>query len=197
MSVDLVILRHAPTQWNEDKVYQGRTDIPLSEKGRTYLQERQIPAQFKKYQIFSSPLSRAKQTAELLGFASYTIEPRLAEADCGSWEGRKLEEVKKELDYSQLKEGWGGTDFKPHGGESVLDLQKRLQPWLLQRFNEGQPTLAFAHKGVMMALMGLALNWDMWGPAPQKIDFKALQWLRIQDGGRLEVVQMNIPLELR
>ncbi|MGE0633346.1 MAG: histidine phosphatase family protein [Pseudobdellovibrionaceae bacterium] len=195
--IDLVVLRHASTLWNEQRKYQGKADIPLSDNGRNFLRARKTPDHFLYFEKVSSPLSRATETADILGLKPYSLEPRLMEADFGSWEGRAIEDIRMQIDYGDLKEGWGGTQFKPHGGESIYDLQKRIAPWLLERASLGKPTLAVCHKGIIMAMMGLALKWEMWEPSPQKVDYQTLQWLQINDKGELSVKQLNVAYEMR
>ncbi|TFE00803.1 histidine phosphatase family protein [Jeotgalibacillus sp. R-1-5s-1] len=63
----LCMIRHGETDWNAERRLQGQTDIPLNEKGRR--QARITAAHLKKDQwdvILSSPLSRARETADLI-----------------------------------------------------------------------------------------------------------------------------------
>ena len=91
----IYLLRHGETQWNADgNRYCGRTDIPLTEKGigqahlvRDQLQNIHFDA------VYSSPLKRAKHTAEIAsGRNDIITDNHLIEVDFGEWEGKPKEE---------------------------------------------------------------------------------------------------------
>ena len=54
-----------------------------------------------------------------------------------------------------------GLDFRPPGGESPREVQRRLLPLLESLAAAGRPTIAVSHKGVIRALYALASGWDM------------------------------------
>ena len=56
------LLRHGETEYNTQRRYLGRTDLPLSPKGRADL----VPGDFSPGIVYVSPLRRAVETAELL-----------------------------------------------------------------------------------------------------------------------------------
>lgn len=87
----LYIMRHGKTDWNEKHKLQGRTDIPLNEEGR-----RMAETAGKEYQgvhfdiCYCSPLSRAKETAEMVlkgRNVPIVTDERLAEMSFGAYEG--------------------------------------------------------------------------------------------------------------
>ena len=87
----LLLVRHGETDWNADGRLQGQTDRPLSEVGRR--QARRLAdelAEEKLEAIYSSDLSRARETAEIVGARlglPVLLDPDLREKDWGSWEG--------------------------------------------------------------------------------------------------------------
>lgn len=87
----LYIMRHGKTEWNEQRRIQGRTDIPLNEAGRRMAQrahEEYLDTHFDL--CFSSPLKRARETAELLLLGRdvpIRTDDRLAEMSFGAYEG--------------------------------------------------------------------------------------------------------------
>ncbi|WP_296538025.1 histidine phosphatase family protein, partial [uncultured Actinomyces sp.] len=97
---DLILWRHGQTDYNLQGRIQGRVDIPLNETGRE--QARRAAdgiAALAPTRIVSSPLTRARATAEVL--ASLTglgveIDPGLAEKSFGDWEGLKAADIKKQ-----------------------------------------------------------------------------------------------------
>lgn len=95
----IYIIRHGETQWNKEEVFRGRKDISLNETGKKqvervglYFSHRPIN------RIVSSPLARARQTAEAISnpisIAIETME-ELTDFNFGIWEGLPLREVEK------------------------------------------------------------------------------------------------------
>ncbi|MDD3367682.1 MAG: histidine phosphatase family protein [Lachnospiraceae bacterium] len=89
--MELYIVRHGETPWNEQHLLQGRTDIALNENGRQLARETGIALHDVPFdRIFSSPLQRAYETANLiLGNRRLEIQTddRLKEISFGSYEG--------------------------------------------------------------------------------------------------------------
>ena len=160
-------VRHGETDWNAERRLQGQLDIPLNDVGRRQSAQcgstlygliaarRKSPADFA---FISSPLSRARETMEILrgalGLAreGYTIEPRLAEMSFGRWEGLTYLEVRA-LDGLALavreRDKW---NFTAPEGESYAQLLVRVREW--HAGLEGNIVVA-AHGGVARALMVL------------------------------------------
>jgi broad specificity phosphatase PhoE len=91
------LLRHAETEWSLTHRHTGRTDIPLTERGREHardLRERVAGRHFAL--VLASPLGRARETAELAGLAD-VAQPRdaLLEWDYGDCEGRTTPEIRE------------------------------------------------------------------------------------------------------
>ncbi|MEE8364314.1 MAG: histidine phosphatase family protein, partial [Gammaproteobacteria bacterium] len=63
----LTLIRHAPTLWNEQGRIQGRTDIAISDFGRSTAEAWILPDDIRAAYWFSSPLRRTRQTASILG----------------------------------------------------------------------------------------------------------------------------------
>ncbi|MDC7675684.1 histidine phosphatase family protein [Asticcacaulis machinosus] len=91
------VLRHGQTDWNAALRLQGSTDIALNEIGR---EQARVAAQLLTGQgltkIVASPLSRARETAEIVGHAvglEVETDPRLIERNFGAFEGLTLPEV--------------------------------------------------------------------------------------------------------
>ena len=112
----LTLIRHAPTKWNEEGRLQGRTDVPLSERGRILLADWRVPPDLAEASWVSSPLSRALETARALG-AEPAIEKRLIEIDRGAWEGKTLAEIGRSLGRDVAEMEARGLDFQAPDGE--------------------------------------------------------------------------------
>ncbi|QUR69171.1 histidine phosphatase family protein [Mycobacterium spongiae] len=105
------------------------------------------------------PEQRARQTAQLLGLAA-TTEPRLADLDCGRWQGQALQGVPPE----ELRVWLCDPAQAPHGGESIVNLIDRIAGWLeslesLDPLSESASrTVAVTHPAVIRAAVLLALD---------------------------------------
>ncbi len=86
----LFLVRHGQTNWNIRKIAQGRTDIPLNETGIAQAEELRDKIKDRKFDVcFTSPLIRAKQTAEILvnGKCPIIVDDLLMERSFGKFEG--------------------------------------------------------------------------------------------------------------
>jgi len=126
----LILVRHGQTDWNLNKRIQSYTDIPLNELGRKQAQDTAIKLRDVKIDvIYSSPLSRAYETAKIIAQYHNGIElikePAFTELNMGKWEGLFSKEAQECIpECSQwLKDPFSVT---PPSGESTLDLKKRL-----------------------------------------------------------------------
>ena len=96
----LVLLRHGETKWSRSGQHTGRTDVPLSARGE------QLGAETSKLlhgRIFSlvltSPLQRARNTAELAGLVGAEIDDNLMEWDYGGYEGLTTNEIRERVGH--------------------------------------------------------------------------------------------------
>ena len=87
----LYIMRHGRTEWNELHKLQGRTDIPLNEIGRSMARDAHYEYADVHFDLcFSSPLKRAKETAEIVlkdRNVPIKTDERLVEMSFGDYEG--------------------------------------------------------------------------------------------------------------
>lgn len=120
----LLLIRHGETAWNPDNRFQGSADTELSEKGRE--QARRLGERLRGKRIdriISSPLSRARETAEAIaGHHGLTveIEPRLCEVNYGYWEGKNASELLAEGDPG-IGDYLRDRDYYGFPGEGTLN----------------------------------------------------------------------------
>jgi broad specificity phosphatase PhoE len=160
-------VRHGETDWNAERRLQGQLDIALNDVGRRQSAQcaatlrgliaarRKAPADFA---FISSPLSRARETMEILRSGldlppdGYAIEPRLAELSFGRWEGLTYAEVRA-LDGAALavreRDKW---NFTTPEGESYAGLLVRVRAW---HAGVKDDVIVAAHGGVARVLMVL------------------------------------------
>jgi broad specificity phosphatase PhoE len=94
----LVLLRHGETEWSASGQHTGRTDIPLTAAGEE--QARSAGATLAGYEfaaVYTSPLGRARRTAELAGHPDAVVDEDLAEWDYGPVDGRTSRDVSEIL----------------------------------------------------------------------------------------------------
>lgn len=191
--IELALLRHGHTPWNRAGRIQGRTDVALDAEARATLGGLRLPEGWEAARLWSSPLSRAVETALLVAGRAPEVSPALFEMDWGDWEGARREDLFADpaADYRHL-EDWG-WDYRPPGGESAAEMRARLRPWV-----EGLAgrNLAVCHIGVMRVLLALAWGWDFDGPAPFQVKRNRLYLIRIE-GGHWQAEAAPIKLEAR
>ena len=190
----LALIRHGATAWTEAGRIQGRADIALSAAGCQALAQRRLPTELAGARVAASPLKRAVATAELLGAATVTIEPRLVEMDWGAWEGTTLAELRARGGAALAANEALGLDFRPDGGESPRQVQTRVAPWLEAEAARGGTLVAVTHKGVIRAILARAVGWDMTGKPPVKLDWTAAHLFLLAPDGTPSVERMNLPL---
>ena len=95
----IYIIRHGKTELNKAKVLQGRSNFPLNEEGILKAREAaELLGDVSFSRVFSSPLTRAVQTAEILApHIKPVIDERLIEMDYGPYEGADLTHLPPEI----------------------------------------------------------------------------------------------------
>jgi broad specificity phosphatase PhoE len=103
--VDVILIRHGVTDWNEQGRLMGRSDVELNARGRQQVAAvaevlREVPIAA----VLSSPQRRAQQTAEAIaglhGLA-VGIEDALAEVWLGRWQGLTWEDLRSDPDVAR------------------------------------------------------------------------------------------------
>lgn len=145
---EIVLVRHGETEWTLSGQHTGRTDIPLTERGREQAQRLADRLAGRPFDlVFTSPLSRAAETCRLAGFESRAeTRDQLLEWDYGAYEGRRT------IDIRKAHPGWTlWADGVPQG-ESAADVAARVDELLTElRATEGD-ALLFGHGHVLRVL---------------------------------------------
>lgn len=157
----VLLARHGETDDNREPLrFQGWRDTPLNGTGRRQaaeLAERVADAGI--VSLWSSDLSRASETAEIVGARlglEATLDPRLREGNRGRWEGRLFREVADE--EPELYAAWmrAGDGWRFPGGESLLEQQQRVHECVEEiRSSVSLPALAVCHGGSIRAMLCL------------------------------------------
>ncbi|KAF0110405.1 MAG: putative phosphoglycerate mutase [Chloroflexi bacterium] len=124
------LVRHGQTDWNIARRYQGHADIPLNQVGidQAFALAKLFAAETF-IAIYSSDLSRASQTATIVGHRlglSVFIDSRLREICQGDWEGMSLDEVKENYAADFSRGASDPSSTRAPGGESVSEVAARM-----------------------------------------------------------------------
>ena len=196
----IVLARHGETPWNAEGRYQGQEDIALSPVGEAQavslgLRLESLPVD----RAVSSPLSRARRTAELALGADRAqmlqLDPGLQEINHGSWEGLLASEIHAR-DPERLRAWREQPDsvLMPDGGESLQDVFDRA--WAaLERASEGlgleETLLVVAHDAVnrviLCRVLGIPFS-RLWSFRQAPTTLNLLEGESLE---RLEVVRLN------
>ncbi|MDQ3719404.1 MAG: histidine phosphatase family protein [Actinomycetota bacterium] len=150
------LARHGETEWTLSSQHTGRTDIPLTENGRRQAAElRGLFAERPVERVYTSPLSRAVESAALAGFEDAHKTDELLEFDYGEYEGVTTADIRGEHPDWYL---W--RDGSP-GGETPADVAARVGALIDRLRSDGVDTVLFSHGHVLRAL---AARWLGLGP---------------------------------
>ena len=164
--VRLFLVRHAEALANPDLRYLGSRDDPLTELGQWQaMQLAQAFAAFRLAAVYTSPLTRALETAAQLGRAhdlSPIPDPRLVEAAMGTWEGlRRVEILERSPEDAVHHQRWErDPTCGPPGGESLVDVQTRVLACVhdLAERHTGASVVVVSHVGPIKALLCAAMD---------------------------------------
>lgn len=152
--MDIYLLRHGETDWNKKRLLQGHTDIPLNEKGRAQVDDtvRKLCAlDVRMDAIVSSPLKRARETAEIaadrLGYPKekIAVEELLIERGFGEGEGMSLNDMKTKYPDSDCP----GMESK----EELIRRAGQAFQKITTVFCDAERILLTAHGAVVFALL--------------------------------------------
>ncbi len=156
----LYLVRHGETDWNAEGRLMGSTDRPLNTRG-----ERQAAtlaadlAGVRWDRAFSSPLARARRTADVVLAALSNAPPlllddRLREMDFGPYEGW----TEAQVDADPVAAGWRRDGVQVPGIESEDDVAERARSFLSSLGDGDGITLVVGHGRTLRILMTAALG---------------------------------------
>lgn len=201
--MDLFLVRHGRSTWNNERRIQGHRNPPLAPQGKSSARElaRLLKIRFGPYSVKSdvliaSPLSRARQTAGIISRAlrlPLRIRLDLREACLGEWEGRTVDEIRrkepKRLDL------WyrSPTMVRLRGGEPIVVFRKRVRREILailKKHTTKQRVILVTHGGWISTLLtdvvGIPLA-RMWTFVLDNSSLTRLHW----DGKKLYLRSFN------
>lgn len=125
----LWLLRHGETEWSRSGQYTGLTDLPLTAEGEEQARSARAALDGVGFGlVLTSPLARARRTAELAGFPEAQPEPNAVEWDYGDYEGVRSADIRKDNpDYLIWKDGVPNGETLEHVGERADRIVQRVR----------------------------------------------------------------------
>jgi broad specificity phosphatase PhoE len=143
------LVRHGATEWSASGKHTSLTDVPLTDAGRAAAARlREVFRGIDLALVLVSPLSRARETAELAGLGERAqVDADLTEFDYGEYEGRTTAEIRETVS------GWTVWDSPTPGGETVEDVGRRADRVIERALAAGGDVALFAH-GHLLRVLG-------------------------------------------
>ncbi|THD55595.1 histidine phosphatase family protein [Phenylobacterium sp.] len=162
----IYLIRHGQTEFNRERRIQGHVDSALTELGVRQAKAmgrllRDLIRDSAGWRIVSSPLGRARSTAEIIADAlkgpQVEFDDRLKEMSWGSHDGRLRAELETEHPETFGRTGWAFD--APTDGESYEDVQTRVGAWLAELPPEPERRIVAVSHGIAgRVLRGLYAN---------------------------------------
>lgn len=156
----LYVLRHGVTQWNKQKKVQGVMDIPLAQEGIILAKQTGEALKDVHFDLcFTSPLTRAKQTAQcVLGNRNIPIieDKRIQEINFGELEGSVFKSDNGTIVNEQMDCFFNRPlEFKrPAGGENIFDILERTRDFWEEKVHDSELT----DKTILISSHGCAVR---------------------------------------
>lgn len=141
------LVRHGPTEWSESGQHTGSTDVPLTDKGEAAAKALAPCLGRQEFAlVLSSPMTRAKRTAELAGVSVDDEVDDLREWDYGDYEGRTTPQIRETVP------GWTVWSDGCPNGEIAGEVGARVDR-IIERIRQVDGDVAlFAHGHVLRVL---------------------------------------------
>jgi len=192
----IYLTRHGETEWNEKKLIQGHTDIPLNEKGKK--QAKLLGKQLKDIDfdvVFSSDLLRAANSAEII-FKEKDMDvikiKALRERFFGRFEGKSLGEMRKAFGEVMLVTKEKQKKLKIYDVENDEEIISRLIPFMKKTAKQyiGKKILMVTHGGLLRAFLSY-VNYEV--PEYSDRPMKNTGYLIIEsDGNKFEIIEEKL-----
>jgi len=188
------LIRHGETAWNAELRIQGQIDVRLNANGHRQAQAMaEAIAHEPIAAIYSSSLSRARQTAEAVAQRLHLpvmLRPELRERDYGIFQTQTATELAQRHPEAYVKHEARDPDYDYEGGESLRVFAARVEAGLkaLALAHLGEQILIVTHGGVLDIVYRLANGRPMSAPRDFPIPNAGLNWCDWVDGAwRIEL----------
>jgi len=145
----ITLIRHGETEWSKSGQHTGTTDLPLlpeGEQAAVRTGERLRDVRFDL--VRSSPLQRARRTAEIAGLESVELDDDMREWRYGDYEGRTTPDIREE------RPGWDIWSDGCPGGETIEALAARVDRVIARVLDAGAERVALVAHGHLLRVLG-------------------------------------------
>ena len=159
----LILIRHGQTEMNAQSLYFGKLNPPLNDLGISQAyQEREKLLNIDYDNIYSSPLERAKQTAEICNYLDKDIvyDSNLEEINFGIFEGLTFKEISEKypVEVKKMKEDW--KEYNYVTGESPKEMLQRAVSFL-EILDYTKNNLIVAHWGIINSIISYFISGNL------------------------------------
>lgn len=197
MNTRIVMVRHGETPYNVERKFQGSADIPLNDRGRSQakftmaaLSNTHIDA------IYSSPLVRAVETAEIIRSGRVLEVKRLGdlrEMTVGDWEGFTIDEINSR--YPEEYATWQNHPdmFRLEGADTLESVRDRTVAAIkaIAKENAGKTVLVVSHicslSTAMLTFAGLPIS-KLW---EHPVKNASINIIEFSDEGEISIIEWN------
>jgi broad specificity phosphatase PhoE len=178
----IAFVRHGETIVNREGRLQGRSDAPLSDVGAAQaaaLAAHLATSPVKR--VVSSPLQRARATAELIANVQgidVECDERLIEIDYGEWDDLPLRDVPADA----WTEWRSDSNFAPPGGERLTDVSARVQSFIGEMATDDL-VVAVSHVSPIKAAVCVALDVGVHATWNMHLELASLTRIGFRPGG--------------
>ncbi|HKW21841.1 MAG TPA: histidine phosphatase family protein [Ktedonobacterales bacterium] len=193
----LILARHGEAEGSREFRFNGSSDVPLTSHG---MEQARLLADalypLAPVAIYSSPLARARATAEAIATRvnlTVEIQPGLREQSYGSWERLTADEA-RQRDPKRFAAWSTGQRIAPPAGETLSAVRQRVVACVceLAERHGGETVVLVAHVGPIKALLCTALGLPLSGARRFWIDpasYSVVDWRVTADGQQRSLVR--------
>lgn len=174
----IFLVRHGETEWNLALRMQGQMDSPLTPLGLDQARRnagllRSLIGDLTGFSLISSPLGRARRTAEIISGAlalTPIYDPRLVEIGLGQWDGLTVDQINQRSPGAWDRSRLEVSLFGAPDGETYDAMVERLSAFLAEL---KRPAIVVSHGVAIRFLRGLFLGLDrdgIFGLQPSRQD---------------------------
>jgi broad specificity phosphatase PhoE len=201
----IYLVRHGRTDWNDKKLVQGHTDIPLNLEGQTSARELATEFRGVKFdRVYASDLSRAKETAEIIALEhqlAVETTKALRERNFGNLEGQShavFPELNQLLNSLDDKTRYSYKSDSNTEMESDEEIMSRFLVFLRECAiaNLGKTILMATHGGVIRAFL-IKLGQLNYAKSEDKVEIRNLAFVKLESDGIDFLVKETSGIEKR
>src|SRR5262249_13360768 len=193
----LFLVRHGQSTFNLEGRHPGQLPgVPLTDEGRRQAQQAAVAlSALPLSAVVSSPLDRARETAEILARGwglRERVDPRLMDTDVGGWAGKKIDEIAK--NDPTWKAFLDRPDEPPAGVERLSDVQRRSLAVVEEiRVDDacGQFVVLVTHADVLKLILGYYLQVPLTAIRYINVGNASISALALPKEGQPDVLAVN------